>query len=160
MAIAKRLLLKGLPKEQSGVFWFVCSGAKNEYLQNKAYYTYLQTHDVTRELPYKDEKQIDFDVSRTFASDSNSKDKKEKLKRILMTYSKRNASIGYVQGFNFIVSKLMEYVDNEEYVFWILVVIIEHILPINYFSELAGVMADVDLLLILTQQLYHINLQL
>ena len=76
-----------------------------------------------------------------------------------MTYSKRNASIGYVQGFNFIVSKLMEYVDNEEYVFWIFVVIIEHILPIFYFSELAGVMADVDLLLILTQQLYHINLQ-
>ena len=160
IAIAKRLLLKGLPKEQRGVFWFISSGAMNEYLHNKTYYTYLQAHDITREAPYNDEKQIDFDVSRTFSNDdSNSKYKKQKLKRILMTYSKRNASIGYVQGFNFIVSKLMSYIDNEEYIFWILVVIIEHILPINYFSELAGVMADVDLLLIITEQLYHINLQ-
>lgn len=132
----------------------------NEYLHNKTYYTYLQTHDITRDTSYNDEKQIDFDVSRTFSNDdSNSKYKKQKLKRILMTYTKRNASIGYVQGFNFIVSKLMSYIDNEEYIFWILVMIIEHILPINYFSELAGVMADVDLLLIITQQLYHINLQ-
>ena len=39
----------------------------------------------------------------------------EKLQNILTCYSIRNSSVGYCQGFNFIVSKLLEVILDEVY---------------------------------------------
>ena len=64
-----------------------------------------------------------------------------------MAYSRRNISIGYVQGFNFIVGRLLKISQNEEEVFWIFTQMIESILPLNFYSEMAGLMIDVDILL-------------
>ena len=36
-----------------------------------------------------------------------------KLKNILLAYSRRNISVGYSQGFNFIVGKILKIIDNE-----------------------------------------------
>jgi len=36
-----------------------------------------------------------------------------KLKNILLAYSRRNISIGYCQGFNFIVGRLLKIYTNE-----------------------------------------------
>ena len=38
---------------------------------------------------------------------------KEKMRNILVCYSIRNNSIGYCQGFNFIVIRLLEVLQNE-----------------------------------------------
>jgi hypothetical protein len=35
------------------------------------------------------------------------------LKNILIAFSRRNSSIGYIQGFNFIVGRILEIVENE-----------------------------------------------
>lgn len=42
---------------------------------------------------------------------------------------------------NFIVGKLLKYV-NEEEAFWIFVSITECILPIDYYSDLLGILVD------------------
>ena len=69
-----------------------------------------------------------------------------KLKNILICYSIRNTSIGYCQGMNFIVCRLLLIMDNEEQVFWIFVQIIEKILPIIYYSDLAGIIIDTTII--------------
>ena len=69
-----------------------------------------------------------------------------KLKNILICYSIRNTSIGYCQGMNFIVCRLLLIMDNEEQVFWIFVQIIEKILPIIYYSDLAGIIINTTII--------------
>jgi len=70
----------------------------------------------------------------------------EKLKNILVCYSIRNTSIGYCQGMNFIVCRLLLIMNNEEQAFWIFIQIIEKILPIIYYSDLAGIIIDTTII--------------
>lgn len=59
-----------------------------------------------------------------------------------------------MQGFNFIVGRILKIVQHEEKAFWIFVTIIENILPANFYSEMAGLMVDADLVLLLLQRVY------
>ena len=70
----------------------------------------------------------------------------ERLKNILMCYSIRNTSVGYCQGMNFIVGRLLLIMDNEEQVFWIFIQIIEKILPLIYYSDLAGIIIETTII--------------
>jgi hypothetical protein len=72
-----------------------------------------------------------------------------KLRNVLQCYTRRNLSIGYVQGFNFIVGRLLKITLNEEDCFWLFCQIIENILPLNFYSEMAGLMIDTDILMCL-----------
>ena len=78
-----------------------------------------------------------------------------------MCYSIRNSSIGYCQGFNFLVLRLLEVLKGEviikfiiiyiiiilqEEAFWVFCELIEEILPLNYYSEMCGVMADMQVI--------------
>jgi hypothetical protein len=69
------------------------------------------------------------------------------LKNVLLAYSRRNISIGYCQGFNFIVGRLLKVFNNEEETFWVFTQILEDILPVNYFAELAGMIIDCSILI-------------
>lgn len=55
------------------------------------------------------------DVMRTFPDDPFFKEEKnlKTLKNILLAYSRRNLSVGYCQGFNFIVGRLIKIFKNE-----------------------------------------------
>ena len=66
-------------------------------------------------IPSPFEIQIELDIRRTFPEDPFFKCDKNlgKLKRVLLVYSRRNISIGYCQGFNFIVGKLLKVIENE-----------------------------------------------
>ena len=66
----------------------------------------------------------------------------QSLKNILLAYSRRNISIGYMQGFNFIVGKILKNIENEEESFWIFVEIIEKYLPLNFYIESFGIVTD------------------
>ena len=77
-----------------------------------------------------------------------------KLKNILLAFSKRNISIGYVQGFNFLAGRILKIIQDEESAFWVFVQVIEHILPINYFSEMSGLMVDIDITINLLDQYF------
>ena len=64
--------------------------------------------------------QIELDLGRTFPNDPV--DKVEKyigpLRNVLNTFIKRNPTIGYCQGMNFIAGNILKYA-NEEQSFWI-----------------------------------------
>ena len=70
----------------------------------------------------------------------------EKLKNILICYSIRNTTIGYCQGMNFIVGRLLLIMDNEEQVFWIFIQMIEKILPLIYYADLAGIVIETTII--------------
>ena len=70
----------------------------------------------------------------------------EKLKNILICYSIRNTTVGYCQGMNFIGGSLLLIMGNEEQAFWVFIQIMEHILPITYFSELVGIVVETTMI--------------
>ena len=155
----KLLLLKNcIPLEYRGELWYISSGAKKENLENQNYYFSL-VNSFNSFIKNFNESQIEKDINRTINNDSiNSKIIKDKLKNILISYSKRNHSIGYIQGFNFIVAKILKILPDEEKAFWLFVQIIENILPIDFYSEMIGMMSDIDILICLIKEKYIPNL--
>ena len=155
----KLLLLKNcIPQNFRGEFWYTTSGAKKEKLNNPNYYFSL-VNSFNDYIKKFNESQIEKDINRTIREDSiNSKIIKQKLKNILISYSKRNQSIGYIQGFNFIVAKILQMLPDEEKAFWLFVQIIENILPIDFYSEMCGMMSDIDILICLIKEKYIPNL--
>ena len=119
------------------------TGARREKQLHKEYY-YKIIYQYPEYIPSKCEAIITADLKRTFPNDEYFKkpENKKKLKNILIAYSRRNSRIGYCQGFNFIVARLLRLFNTEEDVFWIFVQIIENILPCEYYSELLGIMTD------------------
>ena len=59
--------------------------------------------------------QIDKDLKRSHYKQD--KEFIEKVRNVLTNYSIRNSSIGYCQGFNFIVEKIMQIMENNEVLF-------------------------------------------
>jgi len=51
---------------------------------------------------------------------------------VCTAYAYRNAHIGYCQGFNFIVGRLLQVMTEEES-FWTFSCIIENLMPVDYF---------------------------
>ena len=66
-------------------------------------------------IPSLFEKTIESDLGRTFPEEEffQSNDNINKIRNILIAFSRRNSSIGYTQGFNFIVGRLLEVIKNE-----------------------------------------------
>ena len=79
---------------------------------NTSYYQDLLK--LSKEIPSLYEKQIDKDIRRTVNDNlKNNEELKIKMKNVLMCYSIRNSSIGYCQGFNFLVLRLLEVLKGE-----------------------------------------------
>jgi hypothetical protein len=75
------------------------------------------------------------------------------LRNVLYTFLKRNPTIGYTQGHNYVVGCLLKYL-NEEESFWIFTNIIENMLPGDYYSEMLGIHIDQRIFNILVQKKY------
>ena len=60
----------------------------------------------------------------------------------MQAYNKRSPTLGYVQGWNFIVARLLDVMSEEES-FWCFAQIIESLMPLDYYSNLLGVMVDI-----------------
>ncbi len=81
---------------------------------NKNYYSDLiRNYPDNFISPY--ENQINLDLERTFPEDTFFQEQRNliKLKNILLAFSRRNATIGYCQGFNFIVGKILKVCEDE-----------------------------------------------
>ncbi len=106
--------------------WLLTSGAKREIMNNPDYYKNL-TERFPKNIPSPFVEQIDMvfieklfispnqDVRRTFPDDLmfRKEDVLQKLKNVLLAYSRRNLTIGYCQGFNFIVGRLVKIYSEE-----------------------------------------------
>ena len=148
--IIKYLYLNDLiPKEYHSELWYISIGAKREQINNPNYYKNL-LNNYPYFIPSAHEKQIELDIPRTFVDPNlqNCSDLKIKLRNILIAYSKRNITIGYCQGFNFMVGKLLQYYNyNEEKTFWVFTQILENILPLNYYITMYGVLIDTNIIM-------------
>ena len=137
------LLTKPFPSEHRKNYWLIATGAKEDIKNNPNYYNNI-LNNFPKEIPDLYENQINLDLNRTFPEDIYFQDEKnlQSLKNILLAYSRRNISIGYMQGFNFIVGKILKNIENEEESFWIFVEIIEKYLPLNFYIESFGIVTD------------------
>lgn len=91
-------------------------------------------------------KMIELDVVRTMISPNLSEHEKNelicKLRNILTAYAIRNPYIGYCQGFNFIVAEILLSGFTEKQGFWLLVYILEVLLPLDYYTAMIEIMVD------------------
>ena len=154
------LLYNPIPKEFRPKYWLIMSGAKQEIINNPGYYEKLKKLiKISPNFPFS--KSVSLDLHRTFSSiDYFQKEENlEKLSNILLAFSLRNSiSIGYCQGFNFIVGQIMLVVPDEEEVFWIFTKIVEDFLPFDFFLKFSGVRIDTTVVLsTLTRKLPYID---
>jgi len=124
--------------------WLEFNNVDKKMIENQGYYQkMLEVHqDVFNEA----EHQIDLDLSRTFPQHPFFKQKNSlgrvQMKRILIALSWRNPYVAYAQSLNFIVATLLLHCD-EESAFWLLVELVEEILPRNYYNpKLVGLRID------------------
>jgi len=117
--LLKYLIAKGIPDYFRQNLWILCSRAKADLANNTTYYEDLLK--LSKEVPSLYEKQIDKDIKRTINDNLKNNDElKKKMKNVLMCYSIRNSSIGYCQGFNFLVLRLLEVLKGEVINFFII----------------------------------------
>ena len=92
--------------------------------------------------------QIDLDLKRTFPEEQRVMDEKfqQSLRNVLVCYSTRNTTIGYCQGMNFIVSRFLLILGNEEHTFWLFYQLMECYLRLNYYFDLTGIIIETTLI--------------
>ena len=74
--------------------------------------------------------------SNIISSNGNKNEDRLLLKRVLLAYARWNKEIGYCQGFNVIAALLLQVTcGDDEAAFKIMVYLIDHVLPSNYFSN-------------------------
>ncbi|KAI9433667.1 TBC-domain-containing protein, partial [Lactarius indigo] len=128
-----RLVRGGVPLAYRAKVWLEASGAL-EMQEPGEFAELLALMDsdgggVVRE--------IDKDVGRTmplnmfFGGDGVGV---QKLRRVLIAYSRRNPAVGYCQGMNLVASTLLLVHADEEAAFWVLAALVERILPDGFFS--------------------------
>jgi hypothetical protein len=143
--LIKYLLYNPMPKNYRRNYWIIISGARRSMLNNKNYYKNLLS-SIPKNFLY--EESINLDLHRTFPELDYFKKPEniKKLKNILMAFSLRNNTIGYCQGFNFIVAKLLIVINNEEEAFWVFTNIIENYLPGDFYINFFGVKNDIQII--------------
>ena len=109
---------------------------------------YKNLIEYSKSMPCLFAHQIDLDLKRTFPNDEKCMTDEFllKMRNILLCYSIRNNTVGYCQGMNFLVARLILIIENEEEVFWIFVQIVENLLSLLNYQELTGVIIETTLI--------------
>ncbi|KAL4464471.1 hypothetical protein ABPG72_021164 [Tetrahymena utriculariae] len=122
--------------------WMIASNAIMNKNQDISYYQQLKN---TKDFPDYHISAINQDVQRTIFK-QNKEEMSQKLHDILICYQRRNPVIGYCQGMNYIVCFLLGLEFSEEEIFWILVQVLENILPIDFFPNfMLGLLCDLKI---------------
>ncbi|KNZ80158.1 TBC domain-containing protein C4G8.04 [Termitomyces sp. J132] len=130
-----RLVRNGIPLVYRAKVWLECSGALE--MREPGVFRDLLEERGTEEGKAGVEGEIEKDVGRTmplnvfFGGDGMGVDK---LRRVLVAYSRRSPAVGYCQGMNLITSTLLLVHADEEEAFWTLAAIVERILPEDFFT--------------------------
>lgn len=138
----KRYCRKGVPSSQRAQVWFDISGARKRLKHGEG--VFKRMLDSPKELQVTDS--IKTDLHRTFpdnvyfTNDINSK--KDSLFNVLSAYAHYNPTVGYCQGFNYIVGLLLLVVKEEESAFWLLDVLITKKLPDYYGAKMQGLRVE------------------
>lgn len=123
-----------VPDELHGKLWMLASGAMVEMRRHAGQYAALvaMDEDVTEAT-----QQIDVDLYRTvpeadkpFWSDA----KTQQMRRVLVAYAHYNPTLGYCQGLNYIVARMLLFLDEEE-TFYLLIKMIR-LVPEDYYTSM------------------------
>ncbi|KAK3947195.1 rab-GTPase-TBC domain-containing protein [Pseudoneurospora amorphoporcata] len=130
----RQLILGGIPVAYRAKIWSECCGAKA--LRIPGYYDDLVNRPEDQDDPQV-VAQIKADITRTLTDNIFFRKGPgvEKLNEVLLAYARRNPDVGYCQGMNLVVANLLLITPCAEDAFWILVSIVENILPPNYFDH-------------------------
>ncbi|CAB4003880.1 Hypothetical predicted protein [Paramuricea clavata] len=138
----KRYCRKGIPSSQRAQVWFDISGARKRWKHGQG--VYKRMLDSTKDAQVVES--IKIDLHRTFPENIHFTDdlssKKESLFNVLSAYAHYNPTVGYCQGFNYIVALLLLVVKQEEHVFWLLDVLVTKRLPDYYSSGMQGLRVE------------------
>ena len=131
------------------------TGAKQKMIDNPTYYSDLLTSVPDNYVnPYNSK--IELDVKRSFPREYShmiDEDKLNILRNILRAFSIKNTTLGYCQGYNIILARILLVTGfNEEISFWIFVSIIEDVFPYDFFLQSAGIEIDCQLSLDLLRE--------
>ncbi|KAK5955434.1 hypothetical protein OHC33_003072 [Knufia fluminis] len=134
----KSLVLAGIPVSLRPKIWAECSGATS--LRVPGYYEDLVSRSKDdAEMEADIVQQIKADVKRTLRDNTFFRDPNatgvQRLEELLRAYSLHNPRIGYCQGMNLITASLLLICATSEDCFWLLVAIIDYILPSGYFDQ-------------------------
>ena len=145
--LIRDLLYNPIPTDYRPDYWLIITGAKQEIVNNPGYYAKLKKlAKISPNFPYA--KSITLDLHRTFPSMEYFKKEENlnKLNNILLAFTLRNSiSIGYCQGFNFIVAQILLVMEDEEKTFWIFTKIVEDFLPFDFYLKFSGVRIDMNI---------------
>jgi hypothetical protein len=127
-------LADSVPDDLHGKLWLLASGAAIEMRRQKgAFDKYvameLEDTDATR--------QIDADLHRTVPEEDKtlwSDEKSKMMRRVLVAYSFFNPTLGYCQGLNYIVARLLLFVDEVE-AFFLLTKMLR-LVPDDYYTTM------------------------
>ncbi|KAG2186141.1 hypothetical protein INT43_002579 [Umbelopsis isabellina] len=147
----RRYIRKGIPRCYRAQAWFHYSGALGLLQKNPHVYKSLVqsaemmgSHNEHRNL-------IEQDLHRTFPDNQHLRcqrpeihsyepyspacvPKIQSLRNVLMALSIYSPAIGYCQSLNFIAGMLLLSIEDEEQVFWVMVITTSHILPSNTYD--------------------------
>ncbi|KAJ1338433.1 small G protein signaling modulator 3 [Microdochium nivale] len=130
----RKLVLAGIPVANRPKIWAECSGAL--FKRIPGYY-----EDIVAKSGEDDDpavvSQIEMDINRTLTDNIFFRKGPgvAKLNEVLRAYARRNPEVGYCQGMNLIAANLLLIMPSSEDTFWILVSIIEKILPRGYYDH-------------------------
>ena len=122
--------------------WLKCSGALGQKLSNPGYYEAMKKQGFF--YPNPAFQQIELDLPRTYPNVEDEQELSsllEPLRNVLYCIVIRNPTIGYCQGMNFIAARLL-FCMKEEEAFWTMAQIVEKYLPLDYYSNMIGVLVD------------------
>ncbi|KAL5338293.1 hypothetical protein BJX70DRAFT_367182 [Aspergillus crustosus] len=131
----KTLVLGGIPVGLRSKIWSECSGASS--MRVPGYYDDLVKGIGGSDPDSSVVAQIDMDINRTLTDNVFFRKGPgvEKLKEVLLAYSRRNPEVGYCQGMNLITGSLLLITPTAEDTFWLLTSMIEVILPKHYYDH-------------------------
>lgn len=131
----KSLVLAGIPVALRAKVWAECSGATASRVPGYYEDLAIRSEEGT-DIDADTASQIKADVRRTLRDNVffQTGPGVQRLEEVLRAYSLHNPSIGYCQGMNLIAASLLLICATPEDCFWLLVAVIDTILPSGYFS--------------------------
>ncbi|XP_057302285.1 growth hormone-regulated TBC protein 1-A-like [Hydractinia symbiolongicarpus] len=143
----KRYIRKGIPSELRPEVWLNVSSAQQLKKENpQKYEQYMAGPNLEKKV--KDSIQID--IKRTFPENIYFKDMDESLlaplANVLTAYASYNSNIGYCQGLNYIAGMLLLVTKNEKDTFWLLVQMLDKLVPDFYSSKMLGLRIECNVL--------------
>ena len=153
------LITEEMPNNFISNYWLNCSGAIELMNQNKGQYKKLvKAFNIMlkRKHPFYlyMERKISVDLNRSFNQKiKTSEENIRQLRDILYAFTVRNVSLNYCQGFNTLVAYFLQMTNfKEEESFYLLLVIMENILPYDYYLHGVGIEAELNILNILLEK--------